>query len=147
MENSTKNSLSAIGHAKVCPAALIVRDRRFLIGLRRYSVTHGSPDLWTTPGGRCQEGETVMAALIRETAEEVGITDLQILDFIGEVEGGHKDGTTVPCFICVTDQDPQLMEPDKFSNWHWADPWAMPEPFINRQALELLQQWLKCSER
>lgn len=60
------------------------------------------------------------AALRREVGEEVGITDLQIKNFIAEPPGA-KEGDIVLLFYCTTAQDPQLLEPEKFSEWKWVE--------------------------
>jgi len=65
------------------------------------------------PGRRSDIGETIEQTLRREVAEEVNITDLEILDFIGEVPGA-KEGDVVLMFYCTTKQDGKLMEPEKF---------------------------------
>lgn len=103
-----------IGNAQTCPVAVMINDGKMLIGRRHY------PDktVWTAPGGRCEPGETLEATLRREVLEEVGITDFKIQACMGEVPGA-KAGDTVPLFLCTTEQDAILMEPDKFSEWRW----------------------------
>jgi 8-oxo-dGTP diphosphatase len=52
-------------------AALILRDRRVLIGQRHPDQPMGS--LWEFPGGKIEPGESPQEALARELAEELGI--------------------------------------------------------------------------
>ncbi|PIR03600.1 MAG: hypothetical protein COV59_05425 [Candidatus Magasanikbacteria bacterium CG11_big_fil_rev_8_21_14_0_20_39_34] len=102
-----------------CTSAVIVKDNALLLGLRHYTPDKWKNiSVWTTPGGRCDEGETLEETLRRETQEEVGINDLTIVHFIGETPGA-KEGDTVYMFFCSTLQDPVLMEPEKFSEWRW----------------------------
>ena len=67
----------------------------------------------------------------------MGITDLKIRRFLGEVPG-TKEGDIVPLFLCDTAQDFILKEPEKFSEWRWILPQEIPENFINEHARKLI---------
>ena len=90
-------------------------------------------------------GETIESTLRREVKEEVGITDLEIHEFIGEILGA-KEGDAVPVFFCTTKQEPRLMEPEKFSEWRWVpiteylsgEPWST----MNLPAHKLVSAYL-----
>jgi 8-oxo-dGTP pyrophosphatase MutT (NUDIX family) len=98
---------------------IVIRDRKILLGLRNYTADKWKDiSVWAMPGGRCDNGETLATTLRREIAEEVGINDLEIRDFVGE-RPGAKDGDTIVMFYCTTNQDAKLMEPEKFSEWRW----------------------------
>lgn len=121
-----------------CAAALIVRDGKILMGLREYRK--GSP-VWTFPGGRCEPGERLEDGLRREVVEEIGITDLQIVRLIGQKEGTYRDETGVDIiymYECATEQSPQLCEPEKFLEWRWIDPNALPENLIDVRDREFI---------
>ena len=114
-----EEKLNEIGTELKCPIAIMIRDGKILTGLRNYTKDKWKEiSVWTCPGGRCDKGETLKETLIRETQEEVGITEFEILDFIGEVPGA-KEGDVVSMFFCKTKQDFKLMEPEKFSEWRW----------------------------
>lgn len=123
--------LQKSANPSLCTAGAIIKDGKILLGIRNYT-----PDkckvvsVWTTPGGRCDEGETVEAAFRREVKEEVNIDDLIIEDFIGEVPGA-KQGDLVFIFHCTTKQDYALMEPEKFSEWKWIplEEYFLGEPY------------------
>jgi ADP-ribose pyrophosphatase YjhB (NUDIX family) len=137
-----QEQLNAPGNPIVCPAVFVVRDGKFLTGLRHYDAAAWRKcSVWTTPGGRSAEGETVEAALRRETAEETGITDLKLIDYLGTVPGG-KSGDFVPIFVGETGGEPKLMEPEKFSEWRWCRPEDVPGEFVNPRALALFKSWL-----
>ncbi len=97
----------------------MMREGNVLTGKRNYTeATWKDISVWTIPGGRCDSGETLEETLRREVREEVGIDTFEILEFLGEANGA-KEGDRVPLFLCKTDQEAKLMEPEKFSEWRW----------------------------
>lgn len=114
-----ETKLNEIGNELKCPIAIMIRDGKILTGYRNYTKDkYKAISVWTVPGGRCDNGESLKEALIREVYEEVGIDTFKIADYIGEVPGA-KEGDIVPIFYCTTKQDFKLMEPEKFSEWRW----------------------------
>ncbi len=123
--------LSKIGNKITCPIALVVRDGKVLLGHRHYTPDKWKKiSVWTCPGGRCNEGESIEIALRREVEEETEIKNLEIIDYISEVPGA-KEGDIVPLFLCSTNQEAILAEPHKFSEWKWFDVKNFPKKFIN----------------
>lgn len=115
------SKLNKIGNSLICPVAIMINNERILMGYRNYTKDKWKDiSVWTVPGGRCDIGETIKETLIREIYEEVGINDFEILDFIDEVDG-VKENDIVPIFLCKTEQDFVLMEPEKFSEWKWVN--------------------------
>lgn len=138
VDSALQQQLSKIGGRTTCPAAVIVREGKILSGLRHYTPDKWKMvSVWTLPGGRCDDGETVEAALLREVREETGITELHIERFLGQVPGA-KAGDVVPLFLCRAGQEARLMEPEKFSEWRWFGIDAIPEPFINDAVKEAI---------
>jgi len=130
--------LQEIGTANICPAIAFYKDDKVLIGLRHYS----SGSVWTMPGGRCQLGEIVEHALRREVAEETNITDFTIIELVS-IFNGAKAGDVVYFFVGRTNQEPELQEPDKFSEWRWERLSNIPTNFIDSKALALLRPYVK----
>jgi 8-oxo-dGTP diphosphatase len=58
--------------------AVLVRQHRVLLVHRTPEREH-HPDRWDLPGGHVEEGETAVAALVRELREELGI-DAEVPD-------------------------------------------------------------------
>lgn len=127
--------LTSIGDSTVSVCAVFVTGDTFLVGLRHYGP---HKILWTIPGGRCHGGETLETALRREVMEEIGIQDLTIANYLGQVPG-YKEGDTVHVFLCETAQIPQLLEPDKFSEWRYMKVSDIAESFMNKDVLSLIK--------
>ncbi len=114
-----EEALSIKGDGILCPVAVIVRNGKVLTGLRRYTKDKWKDiSVWTIPGGRTEIGETTKETLTREIAEEVGITEFEIVALIGKANGA-KRGDKIIMFHCTTEQQAKCMEPEKFSEWKW----------------------------
>jgi ADP-ribose pyrophosphatase YjhB (NUDIX family) len=124
-----KVKLKEMGNEYKCPIAIMMRDGKILNGYRNYTKEKWKDvSVWTVPGGRCDNGENLEETLRREVKEEVGITNFEIIDFIGETAGA-KEGDILPIFFCITKEDARLMEPEKFSEWRWVE----KDEFINNE--------------
>jgi ADP-ribose pyrophosphatase YjhB (NUDIX family) len=141
-----EEKLEFIGGATYCAIAVLIKNNAVLLGMRHYTPDKWKTvSVWTSPGGRCDEGESIEQTLRRETKEEVNISDLSITHFIGEVPGA-KEGDKVLIFACGTNQEPTLMEPEKFSEWRWVpveeyfkgEPWNLMNPEAYRVIKEFL---------
>lgn len=60
---------------RVIVNALLLQGGNVLLA-RRSPERKAYPDLWSFPGGHVEAGETLTEALVRETAEEIGIVPL-----------------------------------------------------------------------
>lgn len=142
-----QEKLKEIGNDRKCPIALVFKNDCILTGQRNYTKDKWKEiSVWTMPGGRCDQGETLEEALRREVFEEVGIVDFRVVDFVGEVVGA-KEGDSVPIFFCTTNQDARLMEPEKFSEWRWVpkEEWFKDEKYsgFNPDARKMMKNYLK----
>lgn len=102
----------------ICTSGVVIRNGKVLLGNRLYH----DANVWIGPGGRCDEGESLEDAVIREVQEEIGVTDARIVRKLGEKDGSCRDETgkdKVIVFEIATDQEPRLMEPEKFKEWRW----------------------------
>ena len=111
-------------------AAMVLRDGRVLLGLRRGA--HGA-GTWQCPGGHLEWGETVEACAAREVREETGLVvhDLQPgpwTNDLFEAEGKHY----VTLFMLAESAAgvPEVCEPEKCERWAWFAWDAMPAPLF-----------------
>ena len=133
-----QEELSKKGDLTTCPFVVITKDDKILLGHRHYKKDEWKEiSVWTIPGGRCNDGENVEEALRREVFEEIGVENLNIEKFLGEV-AGVKEGDKVLIFTGTTSENPKLMEPENFSEWSWLEPSNIPPDFINEKVKELI---------
>ncbi len=138
------NILNETGDTKTCTSAIIVKNGRILLGLRHYTKQNTNHNwktisVWTTPGGRCDKGEKIKENLLREINEETGIKNVIIKKFLSKVNGAKK-GDEVFVFLCTTNEEFILAEPEKFSEWRWFSLDDIPPNFININILDLISK-------
>lgn len=134
--------LNKNGDGKLCPMAVIVRNKKVLMGLRNYTADKWKNiSVWTVPGGRSESGEKIKTTLTREVKEEVDLDDLKVDQFLGEVPG-MKDKDIVLMYLCNARGEPKLMEPEKFSEWKWFAKDEIPENFVNPLSLGIIKKYL-----
>jgi 8-oxo-dGTP diphosphatase len=59
--------------AEGCQVILVDADGRILLQLRDDIPTIPFPGMWAIPGGMLEPGETPLACIVREVAEELGV--------------------------------------------------------------------------
>jgi 8-oxo-dGTP pyrophosphatase MutT (NUDIX family) len=93
------------------------------------------PGHWCLPGGRVEPGEHAIAAAVRETKEEVGVTiDPGDLRFVGVTHHRPPHGDARVGFGFHTHTwtgTPTNREPDKCSQLGWFQPDTLPEPLMS----------------
>jgi len=108
-----------------------------LVGKRRNSHGEGC---WAFPGGHLEFGETLVECAQREVMEETGLVVANIRRgpfsedlFLSE----NKHYITIIMLADYIDGEPQLLEPDKCSEWRWCSMATIPEPkFLTLQNLD-----------
>jgi 8-oxo-dGTP pyrophosphatase MutT (NUDIX family) len=109
--------------------AILVRDGRVLVGLRR--GTHGR-GTWSVPGGNREPGETAEETALRELREEAGLGGADpgaVATTLDDFDGRLRYRTT---FVLLgwAGGEPVAREPEKCAEWTWS-PWeALPEPLF-----------------
>ncbi|WP_305778332.1 (deoxy)nucleoside triphosphate pyrophosphohydrolase [Novosphingobium sp. TH158] len=100
---------------QVVALALAGPDGRILMHRRSLKRVHGG--LWEFPGGKVEAGESPETALVREIAEEIGITiaagELHKAGYAdsSHVAPGEGGGVAITLYTCAQWQgDPQCLE-------------------------------------
>lgn len=121
-----------------CGAAIHDADGRLLLIQRLKEPEAGA---WGLPGGKIDFGEPVQQAVVREIAEELGVTiALERLACLTEtIDAGDGAHWVAPVYHAViTSGAPKVMEPEKHGGWDWFALDALPSPLTTptRQYLE-----------
>lgn len=78
------------------------------------------PDIWETPGGEVQEGETLRDACKREVLEEVGISvEVKMPYHCSEYVDGNKRRTVCRHYITRTQSKPIVRLSSEHSQYRW----------------------------
>ena len=81
--------------------AAVITDARGRVLLARRDGTSDLAGLWEFPGGKIGEGETHVAALVREIREELD-ADVDVGDLVFEVSHAYDDRTVALYFYRCT---------------------------------------------
>ncbi|WP_040802011.1 NUDIX hydrolase [Nocardia higoensis] len=114
------------------------RDGKVLYGRRQN--TGYEDGAWHLPSGHLEAGESVVAALIREADEEIGITIMPEDVHFSHIMHNSSSGGRVAFFFTVTSWqgEPTNREPEKCVELHWFGLDAPPEHMIDycREAMQ-----------
>ena len=117
---------------------LVNRAGEVLFGQRQ--KTGYEDGAWHLPSGHLEAGESVVAALIREAEEEIGVViDEHEVEFCHVMHNSSSGGRVAFFFVVRRwTGEPENREPDKCSGLRWFPLGALPEQLIPycRAALE-----------
>ncbi|MHB8913578.1 MAG: nucleotide triphosphate diphosphatase NUDT15 [Minisyncoccota bacterium] len=110
---------------KIGVNVFVFKDGQLLLGKRIGKTGSGT---WCLPGGHFEFGESLTAAAARELEEETGLkaTDLEFVQIINQpLDDRHY--VHINFLAQKWEGEPQVTEPDKFSEWRWFDLSSLPE--------------------
>ena len=116
----------------------LIKDDELLLGVRK-NTGYGDGALHP-PAGHLEADESVVAALIREANEEIGVSIAPENVRLAHVMHNASGEGRVALFFEVKDWQGQVtnLEPDKCDEWRWVPLADLPEPMIDygRRALK-----------
>ena len=98
----------------------IVRDGKILLIKRALAPYQ---HLWTYPGGRIEDGETVEQCAIREIAEEIGLTVRNLKPVM--VQNLGRDESFKLAIFATTDFSGSILASSEIAYHKWVDPSAL----------------------
>ncbi|WP_157959600.1 NUDIX hydrolase [Devosia submarina] len=98
----------------------IVREGKVLLIKRAYAPYQ---HLWTLPGGRIEEGESIEQCAIREVQEELNITVRNVRPVMEQMLG--REGTFRLQVFVTRDFSGVLRASDEIADHKWVDPSAL----------------------
>ncbi len=123
---------------------MLLKDDKVLLGQRHVdpakadSLMNGE-GTWTMPGGKLDFGESFEAGAVRELREETGIviqeSDLEVISLSNDIVPAAHFVTVGLLCTCVpgsvvSEQEPQVMEPDEITQWKWFALDELPTPLF-----------------
>ena len=130
MNHSTSPPLKRVA------AGAVVRDQKLLIARRKPGES--LEGMWELPGGKFEPGETAEQCLMRELAEELGLS-VEIIEPLGVHTHYYPKATIeLHVFLCSTETEPAIFECHDQVVWAELDTlrefeWAPADlPAVNR---------------
>ena len=113
---------------------MILRGDKVLLGRRHGDPLKASSELngagtWTMPGGKLNFGESFEDAAVRETFEETGLSieDFSVICFNNDLVETAQF-VTIGLLCKNVKGEPEVMEPQKITEWAWFDLNDVPYP-------------------
>lgn len=120
--------------------AIVLRDRRVLVGRRRGAHGGGT---WSPPGGKVDPGEHPLDAVRRELREETGLIAriIEPIAWTSDVIPDSRQHYVTLHHLVLADGDPEVREPDKVQAWRWCAWDELPEPVFAPAASLIASGW------
>ena len=101
---------------EVCVGAVAVADDCLLMIRRGRGPAQGT---WSVPGGRVEAGETLAEAVVRELAEETGLTGIcqSLIGWVERIGDDHHHVILDFSVVILTDGDPVAGDDAAEAQW------------------------------
>jgi ADP-ribose pyrophosphatase YjhB (NUDIX family) len=130
-----------------CAGVFLLNDQdHVLLTTRAEPPYQGS---YGIPGGFCSPGESALDTTLREVQEETGLTDFEVLDFIGSFPDRYGDtgSHTLALLFVGRLHSGKAVAADDAASLEWVDLFSLPDStfadsFPNtREAIKALRVW------
>jgi mutator protein MutT len=107
---------------------LLVNSAKELLIVRRSATDPRHAGEWDIPGGRLEPGEDVMAAAVRETEEEIGVTakNPELVFAMSKTRYGGT-GTWIFFLERVQGKNPEITLSNEHDDYKWVPFAGLPE--------------------
>jgi 8-oxo-dGTP diphosphatase len=122
-------------HRMAVAAHLLLRNANGEILFLRRANTGYADGQWSVPAGHVEQNETLVAACVRETAEEITVAvaqqDLEcvLVQHKHDLDGEERIDVFFRCDL-TDGQQARIAEPDCCDGLKWADPLTPPQPTV-----------------
>ncbi|NUK23922.1 NUDIX hydrolase [Streptomyces lunaelactis] len=113
---------------------VLVRDGAVLLG-QRHPNSAFAPGAWHLPAGHREPGESALSCMVRESAEEAGLTiaatDLQLAHTLDLLDPDSPIPRVQMFFTASRwSGEPRVLEPERCTQWRWWPLDALPERLV-----------------
>lgn len=125
---------------RVAVAVIVDKHERILITRRAKHAPHAG-GMWEFPGGKLEQDEAAIVALVREVKEEVGL-DVHGSDFLGEIKHTYAHHSVVLLVYCVRAFSGVATTLEKQMDLRWVHVDRLQDfefPEANQQIIELFE--------
>ena len=129
--------MASNGIIKVGIGVWVLKDGKVLMGKRKR--TGIAEDVYASPGGHLEFGESFEECAIREVKEETGmeIENIRVVTLANLLHWKDKHYVDVGMEADWKSGEPQLLEPDKCESWDWYDIKDLPSPMMTGDDLRV----------
>lgn len=108
----------------------IRKEGKVLLGKRKGKR---GPDTWCPPGGKLEMFEDPLVCATREAREECGleVENVRFITITNDVYQEYGEHWITAVFVADWKSgEPEVLEPDKLTEWGWYDWDMLPQPLL-----------------
>ncbi len=99
---------------------VIKNSNNEILIVKRHPKSRTDPEMWELPGGKVEQGEFFVDALIREIKEETDL-DCEVGDFCEAIQNDYMHKRTVQLMMYLTNVKGEVKISDEHSEFMWTN--------------------------